>query len=110
MANSPFSREAMTARFWEVKAEHDALQAQMEPLRATQAEIANYRRDEEVVINQQLKALNAEAAPLADEMAMLSRALGGKTGEAADKPYDAVAAAAFHRQNEAEQAAQAEQN
>lgn len=71
-----FTRQDMKNRLEEIGPELEALDAEMKPLQDEQAEIANYRRDDEVRINGELKVLNARRAELTNEQADLTRAVG----------------------------------
>lgn len=102
---NPYDPEVMRKRFWELKPQLDALQVKMEPLRVEQDEIANYKRDREVAVNAELKKLNFEASDIATEMGVIVKALGGRTGEGPNQPYDAEAVARFHAENPVEQEA-----
>lgn len=96
---NPYTPEAMTARFWELEPLITAVEADMAPLQAEHDEIANYRRDDEVRIANELKVLNGKRADLMMERGTLAKALGGRTGESATAPYDHQAVTKFHAEN-----------
>lgn len=84
-APSPFTPEGMRERFVELEAQLREADKELAPLEKEQSEIANYRRDREVVVNGLLKDVHARRAEVSNEMALISRALSGKTGEPTEK-------------------------
>lgn len=79
----PLSEEGLRAEFWRLKPIVDDLDAQLAPLQAEQAEIANYQREREIEVNLAIKKLNVERGEAMQRMATVSKALSGRTGEAA---------------------------
>lgn len=98
-AVNPYDPEVMRARFWAVKAEMDAVDEELAPLQSEAAEIANYRRDREIELNELIKGVNQRRYDLQVEAGRLSNALSGRTGASADEPYDGAAVARFHAEN-----------
>lgn len=74
------STEDMRARFAELEPQLAAYDKELAPLQVEQAEIANYRRDDEVRINMEIKKISAKRALISEEMSIIARALGGRTG------------------------------
>jgi chromosome segregation ATPase len=86
-----FSPDKIRARFHELTAERAKIDAKLEPLREERDGIlqgesdltvkkANARRH---ALDEKIEKLQQELAPIENERAACARALGGKTGEAA---------------------------
>lgn len=89
------TQEEMRARFNELKPQLEACDEELAPLQKVQADIANYRRDEEIETNLAIKEVNSRRAAISDEMSVIVRALGGQTTDPAER-----AAAAAKKTNE----------
>lgn len=79
-----FTREAMTARYWEIVDAEEAIREKAAPLRARQDEIAARLgpiKDEERANNAAIREAEAGLAELMSEKAMLARAIGRAIGE-----------------------------
>ena len=68
------------ARFWAITDKLAAHDAGVAPLRAKR-DALNVHLDEARAIDDQLRKRNAVRAPIAQELALLAKALGGNTGE-----------------------------
>lgn len=95
---NPYDPEVMRARFWVLEDEIKKVDAELAPLQAEAEKIAAFNA-REFEVNQLLKEANQRRYDLQVEKARLANALSGKTGESADQPYDAEAAAKFHADN-----------
>ena len=85
-----FSPDTIRARFHELTAKFEALDAKLAPLRAELDSLADSNEltakeahKRELVLRPKIKALMAEQFPLEAERAVCARALGGKTGHPA---------------------------
>ena len=67
-------------RFWEVTTAIEAHDKSVEPLRA-ERDALSVHLDKARALDDKLRAENVKRAPLAQELALLAKALGGKTGE-----------------------------
>ena len=82
---SRYSPEQMRQAFHQAKMKHDTLRAEVQPLRdeydAMSQEMDRLRREKLEPLRAKLKEKEAPILDLQKEMALLARALNGKTGE-----------------------------
>ena len=76
-----FSISNMQARFHELKAQVEAIEAVSAPLREARDAHVNAARETENAMNAEIKAAEADLPALKDEMVFLAKGLGGKTGQ-----------------------------
>jgi hypothetical protein len=79
--NSPYSLDAMRARFWLLTQEVRKIRAASEPLRAQRDKILADAARAVRELEEKYKKLEEPLASMENERAVLARALGGKTGE-----------------------------
>jgi hypothetical protein len=70
---------AMRARFAELVKQRDAIHAKTDPLQAQRAKIRSEATKAEADLADKIKAAQSGLAEINDEIAMISRALKGKT-------------------------------
>ena len=68
------------AKFWQITDKLAAHDAAVAPLRAKR-DALNVHLDAARALDNELRAENAKRAPIAQELALLAKALGGNTGE-----------------------------
>jgi uncharacterized coiled-coil DUF342 family protein len=73
-------KETSRARFWELKDKSDQMRAAAAPLRAERDAYVREARETENEMNAAIRAAEAGLAEIDEELAFLSRALGGKPG------------------------------
>lgn len=73
-----FEVGAMRERFAELQTLMTEVDAEIAPLQEEQAEIANYKRDREIELNEIIKEVNVRRGEISNEMGLLARALGGR--------------------------------
>jgi hypothetical protein len=76
--------ETLRARFWELMAQKEAIEAEAKPLRdeyEQKSQRASALLAEAKLIADQFKVIEAPAFDIAQELATIARALKGKTGE-----------------------------
>lgn len=78
---SPFSEDAMRARFHDLTARAEAIRAVSTPLREARDTKVNAAREAENAMNAEIKAAEAGLFEIDNERAALARALKGQTGE-----------------------------
>lgn len=76
MAKSPYTKEAMCARFDELNTQVEAIKAVTEPLRAKRDEIVQAHDREANALNAEIKAAEEGLFELEMERAALARAVG----------------------------------
>ena len=85
---SPFTKETMQKRFWELEAAREKVMEELAPLRDKQNELTNQVTPFRLELNKVKKEIIAITQPrLSDidaERAILARALGNKVGERPD--------------------------
>lgn len=74
-----FDATQMRARFAELKARRDAISAKVDPLHEERAKIRKESSEAEARLAGKIKAASSDLAEIDEEMAMLSRALKGRT-------------------------------
>lgn len=77
------------ARFAELTAAAAAIRAKVDPLREHRDAVVNKAREDEQVLNDEIREAEAGLFEIEQERAMIVRALGGKTGEPAPEPEPA---------------------
>lgn len=75
-----FDPDSQRARFHELRAQREKIVAKSEPLRAKRDKFASEARDKELEMNQDIKEAEAGLAEIDQEMAFISKGLGGRTG------------------------------
>lgn len=80
MAKLP-TRYEMTARFWELKARRDKQREKADPIRAARDKLVAKQMKELAAEDAKVKAAEKGLGDIEQEMAMLTRAVGGKMGE-----------------------------
>jgi len=77
MARLP-SRYEMEARFWELSKRRDSIREKADPVRAKRDKLAQKHQKEIEKANAEVKAVEKGLFDIDQEIAMISRALGGK--------------------------------
>jgi uncharacterized coiled-coil DUF342 family protein len=75
-----FDTQEMRARFHELRAARDAVRAKSGPLRAKRDEIEAKARQQCETIDAEIREIEASLPDVKTEMAVIARALDGKTG------------------------------
>jgi uncharacterized coiled-coil DUF342 family protein len=76
-----YNPEAMRARFAELQAQAEAIRAKSGPLREKRDALVNEAGEKERALNEKIAEAEAGLFEIDNEIALISRALGGKTGE-----------------------------
>lgn len=76
----------MRARFAELTAQAAAIRETVDPLREHRDAVVNKAREDEQLLNDEIRTAEAGLFEIEQERAMIVRALGGKTGEPAPEP------------------------
>jgi uncharacterized coiled-coil DUF342 family protein len=76
--------EKMRARFAELGQQRDDILARSTPLREARDAFANEAREKEQAMNDKIRKAETKLLEIDQERALIARALGGKTGAAAE--------------------------